>query len=359
MKPPSRCVGLPALWVVLLLGCLAACSSPKPPAPIVDRSAPVAPVVIHAPQRDRPVTSAQAPAKAAKPVETAKPATPPVPKTAQATPQPAQSTPARDPARVPSAETGREARRDPVKDSDGEVASVRPIRNPEVVSMGRDVPSEGGSLAQPGRPEGAGRSEPRPAASPEPRPATSPEARPLASPEPRPTTSPEARPLASPEPRPAASSEPRPAASPESRPAATPEIRFDPPPAAGRVEGAPEAEWVWPAEGKTVHTFSAGKGGVRIEGSSGDPIVAIGDGKVIFAGQGPKGYGNLLIVRHEGELLSVYAHNRALMVQEGSQVRKGQKIAEMGDSGADRAQLGFELRRNGRPIDPRTTLPAR
>ena len=343
MKPPSRCVGLPALWVVLLLGCLAACSSPKPPAPIVDRSAPVAPVVIHAPQRDRPVTSAQAPAKAAQPVETAKPATPPVPKTAQATPQPAQSTPARDPARVPSVETGREARRDPVKDSDGEVASVRPIRNPEVVSMGRDVPSEGGSLAQPGRPEGAGRSEPRPAASPEPRPATSPEARPLASPEPRPTTSPE----------------PRPAASPESRPAATPEIRFDPPPAAGRAEGTPEAEWVWPAEGKTVHTFSAGKGGVRIEGSSGDPIVAIGDGKVIFAGQGPKGYGNLLIVRHEGELLSVYAHNRALMVQEGSQVRKGQKIAEMGDSGADRAQLGFELRRNGRPIDPRTTLPAR
>lgn len=98
---------------------------------------------------------------------------------------------------------------------------------------------------------------------------------------------------------------------------------------------------------------------MRIEGNSGDPILAIGDGKVIFAGQGPKGYGNLLIVRHEGELLSVYAHNRALLVQEGSQVRKGQKIAEMGDSGADRAQLGFELRRNGRPIDPRATLPPR
>jgi len=121
----------------------------------------------------------------------------------------------------------------------------------------------------------------------------------------------------------------------------------------------PEVEWIWPAEGKTVSTFAGGKGGVRIEGNSGDPILAIGDGKVIFAGLGPKGYGNLLIVRHEGELLSVYAHNRALLVQEGSQVKRGQKIAEMGDSGSDRTQLGFELRRNGRPIDPRTALPQR
>ncbi|MFM7254826.1 MAG: murein hydrolase activator EnvC family protein [Betaproteobacteria bacterium] len=141
---------------------------------------------------------------------------------------------------------------------------------------------------------------------------------------------------------------------PEPPPMARPE---SPPPA--RPEPAPDLDWIWPADGKIVSTFSAGKGGMRIEGNSGDPIVAIGDGKVIFAGQGPKGYGNLLIVRHEGELLSVYAHNRALLVQEGSQVRKGQKIAEMGDSGADRAQLGFELRRNGRPIDPRTTLPPR
>jgi lipoprotein NlpD len=120
-----------------------------------------------------------------------------------------------------------------------------------------------------------------------------------------------------------------------------------------------DIEWIWPADGKAVSTFSGGKGGIRIEGQSGDPILAIGDGKVIFAGQGPKGYGNLLIVRHEGELLSVYAHNRALLVQEGSQVKRGQKIAEMGDSGADRTQLGFELRRNGRPVDPRSALPQR
>ena len=111
-------------------------------------------------------------------------------------------------------------------------------------------------------------------------------------------------------------------------------------------------DFALPAEGKVVRTFSGGKGGWVIQGNSGDPVLAIADGEVIFAGQGPKAYGNLLIVRHEGGLLSVYAHNRALLVQEGSQVRKGQKIAEMGDSGADRAQLGFELRRNGRPIDP-------
>lgn len=99
--------------------------------------------------------------------------------------------------------------------------------------------------------------------------------------------------------------------------------------------------------------------GISIEGKPGDPVNAAGDGRVIFSGIGPRGYGNLLIVKHEGELLSVYAHNRALLVREGDQVARGQKIAEIGDSDADRPMLRFEIRREGRPVDPSRYLPAR
>jgi len=85
----------------------------------------------------------------------------------------------------------------------------------------------------------------------------------------------------------------------------------------------------------------------------------VGDGKVIFSGQGPRGYGNLIIVKHPADLLSVYAHNRALLVKEGASVVKGQRIAELGDTDTDRPKLGFEVRRQGRPVDPVQVLPAR
>jgi lipoprotein NlpD len=84
--------------------------------------------------------------------------------------------------------------------------------------------------------------------------------------------------------------------------------------------------------------------GIAIEGQPGDPVYAVAEGKVIFSGVGPRGYGNLIIVKHENELLSVYAHNRSLVVREGDQVARGQKIAEIGDSDADRPKLRFEIR---------------
>ncbi|TXL61673.1 hypothetical protein FHP08_18245 [Zeimonas arvi] len=99
--------------------------------------------------------------------------------------------------------------------------------------------------------------------------------------------------------------------------------------------------------------------GVSIGGKPGDPVVAAADGRVIFSGPGPRGYGNLLIVKHDNDTLSVYAHNRALLVKEGANVKRGQRIAELGDSGADRPKLHFEIRKQGKPVDPSDYLPAR
>jgi len=99
--------------------------------------------------------------------------------------------------------------------------------------------------------------------------------------------------------------------------------------------------------------------GISIAGSPGDPILAAADGRVILSGPGPRGYGNLVIVKHDAETLSVYAHNRALVVKEGENVRRGQKIAELGDSGADRPKLHFEIRKSGKPVDPQKLLPPR
>jgi len=99
--------------------------------------------------------------------------------------------------------------------------------------------------------------------------------------------------------------------------------------------------------------------GVSIGGKPGDPVVAAAAGRVIFSGPGPRGYGNLLIVKHDNETLSVYAHNRALLVKEGANVTRGQRIAELGDSDADRPKLHFEIRKQGKPVDPSQYLPAR
>ncbi len=129
------------------------------------------------------------------------------------------------------------------------------------------------------------------------------------------------------------------------------------PAAAGQSDGA---RFAWPAPGRVLEGFAEPRSmGISIDGKPGDPVAAAGDGRVIFSGIGPRGYGNLLIVKHEGELLSVYAHNRALLVREGDQVARGQKIAEIGDSDADRPMLRFEIRREGRPVDPSRYLPAR
>ena len=109
----------------------------------------------------------------------------------------------------------------------------------------------------------------------------------------------------------------------------------------------------WPAKGKVVEDFMDGKNkGIDIAGKLGDPIQAASDGRVVYAGNSLRGYGNLVIVKHDNTYLTAYAHNRNLLVKEGDTVRKGQKIAEMGDTDANSVRLHFELRVNGKPVDP-------
>jgi lipoprotein NlpD len=118
--------------------------------------------------------------------------------------------------------------------------------------------------------------------------------------------------------------------------------------------------WVWPADGKVIATFDEGKNkGVDIAGKAGQQVVAAGAGKVMYAGSGIRGYGNLVIVKHSNNLLSAYAHNRAILVKEGQSVSKGQMIAEMGDSDTDAVKLHFEIRQQGKPVDPSRFLPNR
>jgi lipoprotein NlpD len=118
--------------------------------------------------------------------------------------------------------------------------------------------------------------------------------------------------------------------------------------------------WMWPSDGRIVATFDEGKNkGIDIAGKAGQQVMAAGAGKVMYAGSGIRGYGNLVIVKHSNSLLSAYAHNRSIVVKEGQTVTKGEKIAEMGDSDADSVKLHFEIRQQGKPVDPSRFLPTR
>lgn len=118
--------------------------------------------------------------------------------------------------------------------------------------------------------------------------------------------------------------------------------------------------WMWPSDGKIIATFDEGKNkGIDIAGKLGQQVMAAGSGKVMYAGSGIRGYGNLVIVKHSNNLLSAYAHNRSIVVKEGQNVTKGQVIAEMGDSDADTVKLHFEIRQQGKPVDPTRFLPSR
>ena len=118
--------------------------------------------------------------------------------------------------------------------------------------------------------------------------------------------------------------------------------------------------WMWPSDGRIVATFDEGKNkGIDIAGRMGQHVMAAGAGKVMYAGSGIRGYGNLVIVKHSNSLLSAYAHNRSIVVKEGQNVNKGQVIAEMGDSDADSVKLHFEIRQQGKPVDPSKFLPIR
>jgi len=120
--------------------------------------------------------------------------------------------------------------------------------------------------------------------------------------------------------------------------------------------------WTWPASGQTVSTYLAGdptRQGIGIAGSNGQAVNAAGDGVVVYSGAGLIGYGELVIIKHSDEWLSAYGHNRKRLVAEGQAVRAGEQIAEMGRSGASRDMLHFEIRRNGKPVDPLGLLPRR
>ncbi len=121
-----------------------------------------------------------------------------------------------------------------------------------------------------------------------------------------------------------------------------------------------EPSWTWPASAPVVASFEEGKRkGMVLAGKAGDPVVAAADGRVVYAGSGLRGYGNLVIIKHNANYLTAYAHNQSLGVKEDQVVRKGQKIAEMGNTDADRVQLHFEIRKQGKPIDPAKSLPTR
>lgn len=126
------------------------------------------------------------------------------------------------------------------------------------------------------------------------------------------------------------------------------------------AQGDEDIDWLWPSGGKVVATFDEARyKGLAITGKVGDPVLAAADGRVVYAGSGLRGYGNLVIVKHNNTYLTAYAHNRSLLVKEDQTVRRGQKIAEMGSSDSDRVQLHFEIRRLGKPVDPARLLPQR
>jgi lipoprotein NlpD len=156
------------------------------------------------------------------------------------------------------------------------------------------------------------------------------------------------------------------AAAPTPPPVAAPPVAMPPATSPPRSESArvPEIDddkiaWVWPASGKVIAGFSdsANLKGIDIAGKSGQPVMASAAGRVVYAGTGLRGYGKLIIVKHNSTYLSAYAHNREILVKEGQQVAKGQQISEMGDTDADQVMLHFEIRRLGKPVDPAKYLP--
>ncbi|MBN8481300.1 MAG: peptidoglycan DD-metalloendopeptidase family protein, partial [Xanthomonadales bacterium] len=135
-----------------------------------------------------------------------------------------------------------------------------------------------------------------------------------------------------------------------------------PAPTAHASAGGNVAGWRWPADGARISAYVAGdptRQGIDIAGKPGDPVRAAADGEVVYSGNGLIGYGELVIVKHTPALLSAYGHNRRRLVQEGDKVKAGQQIAEMGSSSASRDMLHFEIRRNGKPVDPAAFLPPR
>ncbi len=127
---------------------------------------------------------------------------------------------------------------------------------------------------------------------------------------------------------------------------------------ASATRGTKIKRWAWPAKGQIVTDFaSSGRKGVDISGRLGQPVMAAADGRVVYAGGGLRGYGELIIVKHNKRYLSAYAHNNRILVKEGDEVKIGQRIAEMGSTGTESVRLHFEIRRDGKPVNPVRYLP--
>lgn len=140
------------------------------------------------------------------------------------------------------------------------------------------------------------------------------------------------------------------------KPAAAPTAE----PAAAAAAAESGLSWIWPVPGPVLAGFDEVKNkGLDLGGNAGEPVLAAAEGKVVYVGAGLRGYGNLIILKHDNTYLTAYAHNKTLLVKEDQAVRKGQKIAEMGNSDADRVKLHFEVRRQGKPVDPIRYLPPR
>lgn len=187
-------------------------------------------------------------------------------------------------------------------------------------------------------------------------------------PKPRPAPAPPPLSPSVPKTRAVAASQPKTTARPAAK---APTAAQPPPPAAAPVQVATTPRvmlssdrlgWAWPAVGPLLRAYdgsSEGRKGISIGGSSGQPVLAAASGKVVYSGSGLGGYGRLIIIKHNKEFLSAYAHNRKLIANEGEWVEKGQEIALMGNSGTDRVQLHFEIRKLGKPVDPLQYLPQR
>jgi lipoprotein NlpD len=157
---------------------------------------------------------------------------------------------------------------------------------------------------------------------------------------------------------------PQPAANAQTAPDTTSSTAASPETQAVVTEDKPLPDavdkWVWPTKGQLLHGYqpdNTGKKGIDIGGRSGQTVMAAADGKVVYAGSGLVGYGRLIIIKHTDSLLSAYGHNSELLVKEGQHVRAGQTIARMGNSGTDRTQLYFEIRKDGKPVNPLRYLP--
>ena len=147
---------------------------------------------------------------------------------------------------------------------------------------------------------------------------------------------------------------------PLNAPAVTPPAAAQavPPSVVEPVKAGEGVNFIWPAKGSVIANFDEAKNkGVSIGGRAGEPVLAAADGRVVYAGAGLRGYGNLIILKHNDTFLTAYAHNQALLVREDQAVKQGQRIAEMGSSDADRVKLHFEVRRDGKPVDPLQYLP--